>query len=104
MREMIGWRQRRDKRTVFRDTNIESCTKSCCEPKSQKERFIGGVESKPVGQRTRLDFQVADVAKPLLAVKRIVEKGEPCCVWPGERGQFHNKQRHQRQIDVVSKW
>eukprot|EP00973_Karenia_brevis_P053762 7468241-Karenia_brevis.AAC.1 len=71
MRRITGGRVRRERRTVFRESRVESCNQSCCRPESQKERFIGGVESKPQGQRMRLNFQVADVAKPLLAVKRI---------------------------------
>ena len=41
---------------------------------SKKERFIGdlGAEWR---KRMRIKFQVADVKKPLMAVKRIVENG-----------------------------
>eukprot|EP00973_Karenia_brevis_P034211 4718707-Karenia_brevis.AAC.1 len=79
MRKMTGGKRRRDKRTVFRESRVESCNQNCCRTESQRERFIGNVESrpqerfigvvesKPQGQRMRLNFQVADVAKPLLA-------------------------------------
>eukprot|EP00973_Karenia_brevis_P078019 10836399-Karenia_brevis.AAC.1 len=32
-----------------------------------------------------LDFQVAEVSKPLLAVKRIVEKGNRVIIGPGDK-------------------
>eukprot|EP00973_Karenia_brevis_P022771 3133306-Karenia_brevis.AAC.1 len=52
-----------------------------CESKScQEERWIQVVEAEEP-QRMILDFQVADVSKALLAVKKIVEKGEQGSFW-----------------------
>ena len=39
---------------------------------SKKERFIGGMGAEDL-RKMKLKFQVADVKKPLMAVKRIVE-------------------------------
>eukprot|EP00973_Karenia_brevis_P076968 10688019-Karenia_brevis.AAC.1 len=47
----------------------------------QDERWIQLVEGDEGPQRMILDSQVADVSKPLLAVKRIVEKGKHSSVW-----------------------
>eukprot|EP00973_Karenia_brevis_P033073 4564264-Karenia_brevis.AAC.1 len=54
----------------------------------KKGRFIGVVKAKEVGQRMRLDFQVAYVAKPLLAAKRIVERGSHVVFGPGKEDKF----------------
>eukprot|EP00973_Karenia_brevis_P082735 11468103-Karenia_brevis.AAC.1 len=52
----------------------------CCE-----DRWICGAEDGKQGERMSLDFQVAAVSKPLLAVKRIVEKGNHVSFGPGEK-------------------
>eukprot|EP00973_Karenia_brevis_P077220 10726002-Karenia_brevis.AAC.1 len=41
----------------------------------------------------RLNFQVADVAKPLLAVKRIVERGNHVVFGPGKEDNFIVKKK-----------
>eukprot|EP00973_Karenia_brevis_P081308 11271562-Karenia_brevis.AAC.1 len=54
------------------------CVSGCeCEEKvvEQEEKWIQIVGVDEEAKRMKLNFQVAAVSKPLLAVKRIVEKG-----------------------------
>eukprot|EP00973_Karenia_brevis_P033075 4564506-Karenia_brevis.AAC.1 len=59
-----------------------------CGAGCQNEKWIQlvGVDEGP--QRMILDFQVADVSKPLLAVKRVVEKSNMVVFGPGEEDNF----------------
>ena len=43
-----------------------------------------------------LKFQVTDVRKPLLAVRRLVEKGNKVVVGRRYRGELHHEQGHKR--------
>ena len=51
-------------------------------------KCLNAVESGNVGQRMRVAFQVAEVAKPLISVKRIIEKGNRVCFGPTENENY----------------
>ena len=60
---------------------------SICAVESAVAGGSGGI-SKPKGHKMKLKFQVADVSKPLIAVKRIVEQGNHVNFGPGENDNF----------------
>ena len=49
----------------------------------------GGLSGGKERIRIGLSFQVADVKKPLVSVKRIAGKGNIVCFWTRGKGQFH---------------
>eukprot|EP00973_Karenia_brevis_P017417 2388961-Karenia_brevis.AAC.1 len=63
-------------------TNREGC--ACNDKYCKRDKWIQPVDT----QNMILDFQVAEVSKPLLAVKWIVEKGSRVIFGPGKEDNF----------------
>ena len=58
----------------------------CCDDDIGLEVFIGAVETDK--QKLGIRFQVADVIKPLISVKRLTEKGNRVCFGPEEADNY----------------
>eukprot|EP00973_Karenia_brevis_P070552 9807726-Karenia_brevis.AAC.1 len=70
------------RRRAYEEKHGCECGNGVC----HEERWIQLVEGDEGPQRMLLDCQVADVSKPLLAVKRIVENRNIVVFGPGEEG------------------
>eukprot|EP00973_Karenia_brevis_P040953 5666684-Karenia_brevis.AAC.1 len=69
-------------------TNFESRETCNCDDKPcSQDKWIQPVEREDP-RRMILDFQVAEVSKPLLAVKRIVERGNRVIFGPSDKDDF----------------
>ena len=72
--EEIKVQEEGPKERVEREKVKSGHNKIKLEMKVMEEKFIGPVEARG-GKKMKIRFQVADVKKPLMAVKRIVESG-----------------------------
>eukprot|EP00973_Karenia_brevis_P037717 5204074-Karenia_brevis.AAC.1 len=71
-------------RVIVKRAYEEMPESKCRNEACHEERSIQLVEGDEAPQRMILDFQVAEVSKPLLAVKRIAENGNIVVFGPGE--------------------
>ena len=63
-----------------------SCMDECCDEDIGLEVFVGQVETDK--QKLGIRFQVVDVIKPLISVKRLTEKGNKVCFGPEEEDNY----------------
>ena len=73
------------------------CGEDCCGKES--EVHICPVENKN-GQMS-IKFQVADVVKPLISVKRLVEKGNCVTFGPGEKDNFIENRQSKCKVGLI---
>ena len=77
-----GWEVKKSRRD-FRKERIRQ--EVCVVEKNVKDVDFAGVDQ---GLKISLRFQVADVKKPLMSVKRIVEEGNHVGFGPGEEDNY----------------